>query len=69
MYIKTPGPGTYKVTEPSTYKNKQPQYSMIARNELPSDGTRKPGPGAYRPEHVNTLLFEYYYYLYLLGCR
>lgn len=49
---KTPGPGTYKVIEPSAYKNKQPQYSMIARNELPSDGTRKPGPGAYRPEQV-----------------
>ena len=25
---------------------------MTARNELPSDSTRKPGPGAYRPEQV-----------------
>ena len=55
--IQTPGPGTYKVTEPSTYKNKQPQYSMTARNELPSDSTRKPGPGAYRPEQVSYLFF------------
>ena len=26
---------------------------MTARNELPSDSTRKPGPGAYRPEQVS----------------
>jgi hypothetical protein len=49
---KTPGPGTYKVTDPSTYKKKMPQYSLTARNELPSDSTRKPGPGAHRPEQV-----------------
>lgn len=49
---KAPGPGTYKVTDASTYRTKQPQYSLTARNELPSDNTRKPGPGAYRPETV-----------------
>ena len=50
--FQTPGPGTYKVTDPSTYKKKMPQYSLTARNELPSDSTRKPGPGAHRPEQV-----------------
>jgi len=49
---KTPGPGTYKVTEPSTYKNKQPNYSITGRNEVPGDTTMKPGPGAHRPERV-----------------
>ncbi|PIO34127.1 hypothetical protein AB205_0220010 [Aquarana catesbeiana] len=49
---KTPGPGTYRVVEPSTYKYKPPQYSMTARNSLPGDTTQKPGPGAYSPEKV-----------------
>jgi hypothetical protein len=49
---KTPGPGTYKVTDPNAYKNKSPGYSMTARNELPGDTTTKPGPGAHRPENV-----------------
>ncbi|XP_069485581.1 ciliary microtubule associated protein 1B [Ambystoma mexicanum] len=49
---KTPGPGTYRVTDPSSYKNRPPNYSMTARNELPGDNTMKPGPGAYAPEKV-----------------
>ncbi|XP_035280347.1 outer dense fiber protein 3-B [Anguilla anguilla] len=49
---KTPGPGTYKMVEPSSYKYKPPQYSMIGRNMMPGDLTEKPGPGAYRPEVV-----------------
>lgn len=49
---KTPGPGTYRVTNPNIYKRSDPQFSMTARNQLPSDATRKPGPGAHSPEKV-----------------
>lgn len=49
---KTPGPAKYRTTSPNTVKNKQPQYSMLGRNELPGDSTRKPGPGAHSPEKV-----------------
>ncbi|XP_033104781.1 outer dense fiber protein 3-like isoform X2 [Anneissia japonica] len=49
----TPGPGTYRVSDPSIYKTKAPLYSMTARNQLPSDSTRKPGPGAHSPEKVS----------------
>lgn len=49
---KTPGPGTYPVTNPNTNRNKAPVYSMTGRNQLPSDSTRKPGPGAHSPEKV-----------------
>ncbi|XP_054774984.1 ciliary microtubule associated protein 1A-like [Lytechinus pictus] len=49
---KTPGPGSHDVVEPSLYKHKSPSYSMIGRNQMPSDSTRKPGPGAHSPEKV-----------------
>ncbi|XP_078534038.1 ciliary microtubule associated protein 1B [Lissotriton helveticus] len=49
---RTPGPGTYRITDPSTYKTRPPHYSMTARNMLPGDHTTKPGPGAYAPEKV-----------------
>lgn len=49
---KTPGPGTYKVVEPSIYKKRDPLYSMTGRNQMPSDSTLKPGPGAHSPEKV-----------------
>ena len=55
------------MTEPSTYKNKQPQYSMTARNELPSDSTRKPGPGAYRPEQVSDTILRSHFKAICLG--
>ncbi|KAJ8311035.1 hypothetical protein KUTeg_007580 [Tegillarca granosa] len=49
---KTPGPGTYNTTNPSTYKDKLPEYSMTSRNVMPGDTTQKPGPGAHCPERV-----------------
>ncbi|XP_078000091.1 ciliary microtubule associated protein 1A-like isoform X1 [Glandiceps talaboti] len=49
---KTPGPGTYRVTNPNQYRQNAPSYSMTARNQLPSDSTRKPGPGQHSPEKV-----------------
>jgi hypothetical protein len=49
---KTPGPGTYTVTDPNRYKKQLPQYSMTSRNSMPGDGTSKPGPGAHSPERV-----------------
>ncbi|XP_078076950.1 ciliary microtubule associated protein 1A-like [Mustelus asterias] len=51
-FQKTPGPGAYKVINPNTYKYKPPQYSIIGRNQLPGDATRKPGPGSHNPEKV-----------------
>lgn len=51
-YFQTPGPGTYRVIEPYMYKDRSPLYSMTGRNMLPSDTTRKPGPGAHSPEKV-----------------
>jgi hypothetical protein len=49
---RTPGPGAYKITEPSVYKQRSAAYTMTARNELPGDSTTKPGPGAHKPENV-----------------
>ncbi|XP_041452691.1 outer dense fiber protein 3-like [Lytechinus variegatus] len=47
---KTPGPGSHSTVNPSIYKHAPPSYSMIGRNQMPSDNTRKPGPGAHSPE-------------------
>jgi hypothetical protein len=44
--------GAYNVTKSGTYKSEPPHYSMTARNEMPGDGTQKPGPGKYYPEKV-----------------
>ncbi|CAK8696776.1 ciliary microtubule associated protein 1A-like isoform X2 [Clavelina lepadiformis] len=52
---RTPGPGTYRVIAPVIYKNRGPLYSMTGRNMLPSDATRKPGPGAHSPEKMMNL--------------
>ena len=49
---RTPGPAKYNVTSPNLYRNKQPLYSMLGRNVMPGDNTRKPGPGAHSPEKV-----------------
>jgi len=49
---KTPGPGTYRICDPTVNKSRAPSYSMIGRNIMPTDNTRKPGPGAHSPENV-----------------
>ncbi|XP_034767972.2 outer dense fiber protein 3-like protein 2 [Acipenser ruthenus] len=49
---RTPGPGRYNSTDPSTYLPRQPAFSMLGRYELPSDATKKPGPGTHSPEKV-----------------
>ncbi|KAL3884130.1 hypothetical protein ACJMK2_030350 [Sinanodonta woodiana] len=46
----TPGP-QYN-PDPRIFKDKVPHYSMTNRNYMPGDKTKKPGPGAYSPEHV-----------------
>ncbi|XP_069760462.1 ciliary microtubule associated protein 1A-like [Narcine bancroftii] len=51
-FQKTPGPGAYRVTDTNVYKQKSPQFSLIGRNQLPGDSTRKPGPGSHSPEKV-----------------
>lgn len=49
---KTPGPGTYKVTQPDVMKSKKPVYSINGRNFMPGDSTQIPGPGQHSPEKV-----------------
>lgn len=49
---KTPGPGTYRVTNPNVQRPKGPAYSIRGRHEVIQDKVIVPGPGAYQPEHV-----------------
>lgn len=49
---KTPGPGSYKMIEPSLYMKRDPAYSLAGRFEVIVDKSVKPGPGAYYPEKV-----------------
>lgn len=49
---KTPGPGHYRVLDPSLTKSKAPAYSILGRSYMPGDSTQKPGPGAHCPEKV-----------------
>ena len=49
---KTPGPGSHDAVHPDYTSDKKPLYSMLGRNEMPGDGTLKPGPGAHYPEKV-----------------
>jgi len=50
---KTPGPARYGSTENNIYLKKNPQYTLQGRSKLPKDGTKKPGPGAHKPEAVS----------------
>ncbi|XP_075284942.1 ciliary microtubule associated protein 1B [Opisthocomus hoazin] len=47
---KTPGPCNYRVVDTDVYKRRAPQFSMLARNPLPSDHSPKPGPSTYSPK-------------------
>nr|AGI41309.1 outer dense fiber protein 3 [Cerebratulus lacteus] len=49
---KTPGPGSYQVTDPNIYKSRAPYYTLSGRDTTPRDNTKKPGPGAHSPEKV-----------------
>ncbi|NXR07651.1 ODF3A protein, partial [Semnornis frantzii] len=49
---KTPGPCGYNTVATNVYKRRAPEFSMMARNTLPSDNTAKPGPGTYNPKQV-----------------
>jgi len=50
---KTPGPARYSATHNELYLKRNPQYTLQGRSKLPSDKTRKPGPGAHFPERVS----------------
>ena len=52
----TPAPGAYESCDTNQYKQKNPAFSLSTRYPVPSDITMKPGPGAYTPEKVLTLL-------------
>jgi len=47
-----PGPGKYDQSNMNMVRNKAPSYSLSTRTTLPSDDTKKPGPGAHSPEKV-----------------
>ncbi|XP_005999549.1 ciliary microtubule associated protein 1A [Latimeria chalumnae] len=49
----SPGPSRYNSTDPSTYRQRLPAFSMLGRHDMPVvDSTWNPGPGAYSPEKV-----------------
>ncbi|XP_077971566.1 ciliary microtubule associated protein 1A-like isoform X1 [Styela clava] len=50
---KTPGPAGYRVPNYNTVRRAAPQYSLSARCYMPSDSTKKPGPGAHNAERVS----------------
>merc|ERR1719348_732591 len=50
---KTPGPARYSATHNEIYLKRNPQYTLQGRTRLPSDKTKKPGPGAHHPEKVS----------------
>lgn len=53
-----PGPGAYKISDINVSKPKAPLYSMTARTMRPGDISKKPGPGAYRPEDATCCIKE-----------
>ena len=58
----TPAPGAYDSADTNQYKPKSPAYSLSTRYNVPSDTTMKPGPGAYTPEKVNSILLTNSFY-------
>jgi hypothetical protein len=52
--VLNPGPGKYDSGNMNLLKKKAPSYSLSVRTQLPSDDTKKPGPGAHSPEKVVT---------------
>jgi len=51
--VANPGPGKYEAGNLNAMKEKAPAYSLSIRTILPSDDTKKPGPGAHSPEKIN----------------
>lgn len=60
--LLVPGPGAYDNSLPDCYNNKTkfPSYSISSRYDVPSDETRKPGPGAHSPEKVSNNINKVY---------
>lgn len=54
--VKVPGPGQYNNVNPDNYKAHSPVYTISARYTLPSDSSKKPGPGEYCPEKVGFVI-------------
>lgn len=50
--VANPGPGKYDAANMDAMKAKAPAFSLSTRTQLPSDDTKKPGPGAYSAEKV-----------------
>ncbi|XP_003383407.1 PREDICTED: outer dense fiber protein 3-like [Amphimedon queenslandica] len=51
-FQKTPGPGTYKVTDSSVTSTKCPSYTLKGRNYPAAARSQAPAPGTYKPENV-----------------
>jgi len=49
---QTPGPGQYNAIIPDRIRTQAPQYTLQGRSYMAGDNTKKPGPGAHRPEAV-----------------
>lgn len=53
VHAAIPGPGKYESPSMNMFRKKAPSYSLSVRTQLPSDDTKKPGPGAHSPEKVS----------------
>lgn len=49
---RTPGPARYGAPSNDSFLKRNPQYTLQGRSKLPTDKTRKPGPGSHSPEKV-----------------
>uniref|UniRef100_A0A8C0X148 Outer dense fiber protein 3-like protein 2 n=1 Tax=Castor canadensis TaxID=51338 RepID=A0A8C0X148_CASCN len=47
-----PGPGQYDSTDPNTYRQRRPAFTMLGRPRAPRPLEETPGPGTHNPEHV-----------------
>lgn len=57
--VANPGPGKYDAGNMDSMKQKAPAFSLSTRTQLPSDDTKKPGPGAYSSEKVLAVLLTF----------
>merc|ERR1719190_58129 len=51
--LEAGGPARYGDVEQNKYKSNPPKYSMLARQFVPGDKTKIPGPGTHYPENVS----------------
>lgn len=52
LLLQTPGPGTYKISDPTSKFKRSPAFSMQGKHKEIKDKCPPPGPGAYSTEKV-----------------